>query len=206
MDAESLNNLPKIIGLTGGIGSGKSTVAKFIEEMGFPVYYSDVRAKEIVNDDELLKKGIIELLGEKAYDENGFYDRKYVAEIVFNDEELLQKLNGMIHPAVKYDFEKWVGNQTTEFVFKETALLFELKLNESCFKSVLVTADDNLRLKRVMDRDGKTYREVENVMNKQMPEKDKIKIADFVIFNNDGMDELQAETENVIRQIEKLNE
>ena len=206
MDAESLNNLPKIIGLTGGIGSGKSTVAKFIEEMGFPVYYSDVRAKEIVNDDELLKKGIIELLGEKAYDENGFYDRKYVAEIVFNDEELLQKLNGMIHPAVKYDFEKWVGNQTTEFVFKETALLFELKLNESCFKSVLVTADDNLRLKRVMDRDGKTYREVENVMNKQMPEKDKIKIADFVIFNNDGMDELQAETENVIRQIEQLNE
>jgi len=206
MDAESLNNLPKIIGLTGGIGSGKSMVAKFIEEMGFPVYYSDVRAKEIVNDDELLKKGIIELLGEKAYDENGFYDRKYVAEIVFNDEELLQKLNGMIHPAVKYDFEKWVGNQTTEFVFKETALLFELKLNESCFKSVLVTADDNLRLKRVMDRDRKTYREVENVMNKQMPEKDKIKIADFVIFNNDGMDELQAETENVIRQIEKLNE
>ena len=204
MDAESLNNLPKIIGLTGGIGSGKSTVAKFIEEMGFPVYYSDVRAKEIVNDDELLKKGIIELLGEKAYDENGFYDRKYVAEIVFNDEELLQKLNGMIHPAVKYDFEKWVGNQTTEFVFKETALLFELKLNESCFKSVLVTADDNLRLKRVMDRDGKTYREVENVMNKQMPEKDKIKIADFVIFNNDGMDELQAETENVIREIEQL--
>lgn len=206
MDAESLNNLPKIIGLTGGIGSGKSTVAKFIEEMGFPVYYSDVRAKEIVNDDELLKKGIIELLGAKAYDENGLYDRKYVAEIVFNDEELLQKLNGMIHPAVKYDFEKWVGNQTTEFVFKETALLFELKLNESCFKSVLVTADDNLRLKRVMDRDRKTYREVENVMNKQMPEKDKIKIADFVIFNNDGMDELQAETENVIRQIEKLNE
>ncbi len=204
MDAESLNNLPKIIGLTGGIGSGKSTVAKFIEEMGFPVYYSDVRAKEIVNDDELLKKGIIELLGEKAYDENGLYDRKYVAEIVFNDEELLQKLNGMIHPAVKYDFEKWVGNQTTEFVFKETALLFELKLNESCFKSVLVTADDNLRLKRVMDRDRKTYREVENVMNKQMPEKDKIKIADFVIFNNDGMDELQAETENVIREIEQL--
>ena len=206
MDAGSLNNLPKIIGLTGGIGSGKSTVAKFIEEMGFPVYYSDVRAKEIVNDDELLKKGIIELLGAKAYDENGLYDRKYVAEIVFNDEELLQKLNGMIHPAVKYDFEKWVGNQTTEFVFKETALLFELKLNESCFKSVLVTADDNLRLKRVMDRDGKTYREVENVMNKQMPEKDKIKIADFVIFNNDGMNELQAETEKVIRQIEQLNE
>ena len=196
--------MKKIIGLTGGIGSGKTTMAKLIEEMGFLVYYSDVRAKEIVNDDEYLKKGIIELLGEKAYDENGFYDRKYVAEIVFNNEELLQKLNGMIHPAVKFDFENWVNAQTSEFVFKETALLFELKLNESCFKSILVTADDNLRIKRVMDRDGKTYREVEKVMNKQMPEKDKIKLADFVIFNNDGIEELQAETENVIHHLEAL--
>ncbi len=201
--AENAEPLPthKVIGLTGGIGSGKSTVAKFIGEMGFPVYSSDGRAKEIVNEDELLKKEIIDLLGEKAYDENGLYDRKYVGEIVFNNEDLLLKLNGMIHPAVKLDFEKWVEMQTTEFVFKETALLFELKLNEGCFKSILVTADDNCRIKRVMDRDGKTYREVENVMNHQMPEKDKIKKADFVIFNNGGIPELQAETENIIHEL-----
>lgn len=201
--AENAEPLPthKVIGLTGGIGSGKSTVAKFIGEMGFPVYSSDARAKEIVNEDELLKKGIIELLGEKAYDENGLYDRKYVSEIVFNNEEFLLKLNGMIHPAVKFDFEKWVARQATEFVFKETALLFELNLNESCFKSILVTADDNCRIKRVMDRDGKTYREVKNVMHHQMPEKDKIKKADFVIFNNEGITELKTETENVIHEL-----
>jgi dephospho-CoA kinase len=189
---------PKIIGLTGGIGSGKTTVAKFIEEMGFPVYYSDLRAKEIVNDDEVLKQKIKDLLGAQAYDENRLYNRKFVSEKVFNDEDLLLKLNALIHPAVKTDFKNWVQKQNTEFIFKETALLFELKLNENCYKSVLVTADDNIRTKRVMDRDGKTYREIENVMEKQMPEKDKIKLADFVIYNNDGFEELQLQTKKLM--------
>ena len=203
MEVESLTSAKKNIGLTGGIGSGKTTVAKFIEEMGFPVYFSDDRAKEIVNDDEVLKNKIKELLGEEAYDENGFYNRKYVSGIVFNDDEMRLQLNALIHPAVKIDFENWVGNQHAEFVFKETALLFELKLNESCYKSILVTADDNIRIKRVMDRDGKTYREVEAVMNKQMPEKDKIKIADFVIFNNDGLEELKIKTNQFINELKE---
>ncbi|MGZ5211874.1 MAG: dephospho-CoA kinase, partial [Kaistella sp.] len=110
----------KIIGLTGGIGSGKSTVAKFIEEMGFPVYYSDVRAKDIVNDDEVLRHKIKALLGEESYNENGLYDRKFVSGMVFNDEEILLQLNALIHPAVKLDFENWVARQNTPFVFKET--------------------------------------------------------------------------------------
>lgn len=195
---EKLDIRSKIIGLTGGIGSGKTTVAKFIEEMGFPVYYSDVRAKEIVNDDENLKQKIKDLLGEQAYDEASTYDRKYVSERVFNDEDLLLLLNALIHPAVKNDFENWVLQQTAEFIFKETALLFELKLDENCHKSVLVTADDNIRIKRVMDRDGKTYREVESVMHRQMPEKDKIKLADFIIYNNEGFEELLLQTKKVM--------
>ncbi|MGZ5189023.1 MAG: dephospho-CoA kinase [Kaistella sp.] len=195
----------KIIGLTGGIGSGKSTVAKFIEEMGFPVYYSDVRAKDIVNDDEVLRHKIKALLGEESYNENGLYDRKFVSGVVFNDEEILLKLNALIHPAVKLDFENWVARQNTPFVFKETALLFELKLNESCYKSVLVTADDNIRIKRVMDRDSKTYREIEAVMDKQMPEKDKGKRADFVIYNNNGIEELRAETEKMLMKLTALS-
>ena len=201
MEGESLINNNKIIGLTGGIGSGKTTVAKFIEEMGFPVYFSDDRAKEIVNDDEVLKNRIKELLGDEAYDENGFYNRKYVSGIVFNDDEMRLQLNALIHPAVKIDFENWVENQNSEFVFKETALLFELKLNESCYKSVLVTADDNIRIKRVMDRDGKTYREVEAVMTKQMPEKDKVKKADFVIYNNSNIEDLKTETEKTVMKL-----
>lgn len=206
MEGESLINNKKIIGLTGGIGSGKTTVAKFIEEMGFPVYYSDDRAKEIVNDDEVLKNNIKELLGEEAYDENGFYNRKYVSEIVFNNDETRLQLNALIHPAVKIDFENWVNKQHAVFIFKETALLFELNLNESCYKSVLVTADDNIRIKRVMDRDQKTYREIEAVIDKQMPEKDKIKRADFVIYNNDGIDELKAATEKMMVKLKEVSQ
>jgi len=193
---------PKIIGLTGGIGSGKTTVAQFIEDCGFPVYYSDDRAKTIVNDNDVLKVKIKELLGEEAYDKNGLYDRKFVAEKVFNDIDLLQKLNEIIHPAVRIDFEDWVKRQSKYLVFKETALLFELKLNLQCYKSLLVTAEDNIRIKRVMDRDGKTYREVQTVMEKQMPEKEKIKLADCIIYNNTNLEDLKEQTEKIIFDIE----
>ncbi len=193
---------PKIIGLTGGIGSGKTTVAKFIEEFGFPVYYSDERAKEIVNENENLKAKIKELLGEEAYDENGFYNRKFVAEKVFNNKDLLEQLNHIIHPAVRVDFEDWVKKQTKYLIFKETALLFELKLNKDCYKSVLVTAEDNIRIKRVMDRDSKTYREVQAIMEKQMPEKDKIKLADCVIYNNTNIEDLKEITEKIVFDID----
>ncbi|WBV61885.1 dephospho-CoA kinase [Chryseobacterium camelliae] len=192
---------PKIIGLTGGIGSGKTTVAKFIEEFGFPVYYSDDRAKDIVNDNDDLKEKIKDLLGDEAY-ENGMYNRKFVAEKVFNNKDLLQSLNAIIHPAVRIDFEDWVKKQTKYLVFKETALLFELKLNRQCYQSVLVTAEDNIRAKRVMDRDGKTYREVETIMEKQMPEKDKIKLANHIIYNNTNLEDLKEQTEKIIFSIE----
>ncbi len=193
---------PKIIGLTGGIGSGKTTVARFIEEFGFPVYYSDDRAKDIVNEDDDLKAKIKELLGEEAYGENGLYDRKFVAEKVFNDNDLLHGLNEIIHPAVRTDFEDWLKAQKKYLVFKETALLFELKLNLQCYKSVLVTAEDNIRMKRVMDRDSKTYREVQAIMEHQMPEKDKIKLADCIIYNNTNLEDLKEHTEKVIFDIE----
>ena len=189
--------IPKIIGLTGGIGSGKTSVAKLLEEKGFPVYYSDDEAKNIVNKDSALKEKIIELLGIEAYID-GVYNRKYVAEKVFNNSELLEQLNHLIHPAVRIDFENWVEAQNSEYVFKETALLFELKLNQQCYKSLLITADDNLRIKRTMDRDGKTYREVEAIIQKQMPEKEKCKLADYIIYNNSDFESLRIATEAFI--------
>ena len=195
----------KIIGITGGIGSGKSTVSKFIEELGFPVYDSDFWAKELVNVDENLKSRVIELLGEESYDENGKYYRKFVAEKVFENQELLLKLNQIIHPAVKIHFENWVNAQNAEFVFKETALLFELKLNESCYQSILVTADENIRIKRVMDRDGRTYREVKEIIDKQMPEVDKVKLADFVIQNNTDLETLKEFTHQVIDELQRMD-
>lgn len=192
---------PKIIGLTGGIGSGKTSVAKYLESKGFPVYYSDDRAKVIVNEDNALISNIKKLLGEEAYDVDGLYDRKYVADKVFSNQELLSQLNQLIHPAVKIDFENWIRQQESEFVFKETALLFELGLYKTCYKSLLVTAEDNLRIKRVMDRDGKTYRQVESVIHKQMPEKEKIKKADFVIYNNSNLEKLMLEADAFLLEL-----
>lgn len=197
--------MKKIVGITGGIGSGKSTVSHFIEEMGFPVYDSDFWAKELVNVDKNLKYRIIELLGSESYDENGRYNRRFVAEKVFENQELLLKLNQIIHPAVKIHFENWVNAQDSEFVFKETALLYELKLNESCYQSILVTAEENIRIKRVMDRDGRTYREIKEIIDKQMPENEKVKLADFVIENNSDLETLKEFTKQVIAELQRMD-
>ncbi|WDT68231.1 dephospho-CoA kinase [Cloacibacterium sp. TD35] len=205
MEDGILKTTKKIIGITGGIGSGKSTVSKFIEELGFPVYDSDFWAKELVNIDENLKSRIIELLGEESYDEHGKYNRKFVAEKVFDHQELLLKLNQIIHPAVKIHFENWVNAQNAEFVFKETALLFELKLNESCYQSILVTADENIRIKRVMDRDSRTYREVKEIIGKQMPEAEKVKLADFVIQNNTDLKTLKDFTHQAMNELKRMD-
>ncbi|WGL68340.1 dephospho-CoA kinase [Elizabethkingia anophelis] len=191
----------KIIGLTGGIGSGKTTVARFIEEMGYPVYNSDTRAKDLVNESADLKSAIIQLLGKQAYDENGLYDRKYVGSVVFSNDELLKQLNAIIHPAVNKDFHDWVKKQSREIIFKETALLFELKLNLQCDKSLLVTADESIRIKRVMDRDAKTYREVEKVIDNQMSERKKIRLADYIIENNSDMQHLRLNTEKIMANL-----
>lgn len=193
--------MKKIIGITGGIGSGKSSVSRTIEENGFPVYYSDVKAKNIVNENKELKEKIILLLGTEAYDSAGLYNKKLVADKVFANDELLAKLNSLIHPAVKSDFEKWVNLQVKEFLFKETALLYELGLYKDCYQSILVTAEDSIRIKRVMKRDDKTYREVASIMEKQMPEKEKYKFADYIIYNNSTLDELKQETEKVLMKI-----
>lgn len=193
--------MKKIIGITGGIGSGKSTVAEIIEEFGYPVYYSDDLAKEIVNNDAELQLKIRALLGDEAYDASGRYDRAFVGQKVFDNVNQLNQLNSLIHPAVKKDFERWVEDQDETFLFKETALLFELKLHEACDRSILVTADDEIRIRRVMERDNKTTGQVQAIINRQMPENEKAAMADFVIFNNEGFAELRNATNLVLKQL-----
>lgn len=198
---EEQSERPKLIGLTGGIGSGKSTVARFIEENGYAVYYSDIRAKELVNESAYLRSEIKNFLGENAYNIAGLYDTKFVSGKVFSEPELLEKLNATIHPAVKIDFDNWQNYQSGKIIFKETALLFELEIDKLCDRTLLVTAEDNTRIKRVMDRDGKTYREVETILEKQMPEKDKIRKADYVIYNNEALEDLRIVTDNMLTKI-----
>ncbi|MBS1549462.1 MAG: dephospho-CoA kinase [Bacteroidetes bacterium] len=195
--------MKKIIGITGGIGSGKSTVSHFITELGYPVYNSDFWAKELVNIDAQLQSQIKSFLGNQAYDEDGDYNRKWVAEKVFANQNLLLQLNQIIHPAVAEHFTQWTAQQNSEILFKETALLFELNLDKNCYKSILVTADDGIRIQRVMDRDQKTFTEIEAILKKQMPEAEKKLRADYIIENNSNLQELEIKTKEVLQEILK---
>ncbi|QAA80398.1 dephospho-CoA kinase [Aequorivita sp. H23M31] len=173
----------KIIGLTGGIGSGKTTVANMFAELGIPVYNSDVEAKKLTNSSSEIRSQLISLLGDDTY-KNGMLDRKYMADKIFNDHILLEKANAIIHPRVAEHFAEWVSQQTSPYVIKEAAILFESGADSQCDLVILVTAAKAERLKRVMDRDGVSEQEVEARMKNQWSDSKKTKLADFIIENN----------------------
>ncbi len=173
-----------IIGLTGGIGSGKSTVAKLFEIIGCPVFYSDEVAKEIYFD-KTVKPQIIALLGKEAYLSETEIDKKYIGSKIFSDTNLLHKLNSVIHPAVIERSKQFVEKHKGKLIIKETALLFEAKLEAQVDKIILVAANDELRIKRVMQRDGLSKEEVLSKIKAQLPQEEKIAKSDFVIYNNE---------------------
>lgn len=172
------------IGLTGGIGSGKSTVAKVFEVLGIPVYYADEAAKRLMNTSEPIRTAIIRHFGAAAYKE-GVLDRKYLAQIVFNDKEKLELLNSLTHPHTIQDAEEWMRRQTTPYVIKEAALLFESGAAEKLDFVIGVYAPQHLRVKRVMDRDAVPAEEVMKRITRQLDEEMKMKLCDFVITNNE---------------------
>lgn len=172
------------IGVTGGIGSGKSLVCKVLEALGYPVFYSDYIARTIIDTDPEIKEQVKALFGSNIY-ANGKLNRKRVAEIVFANDTLLNELNSIIHPAVARSFEQWcLQNTKSELVFKESAILFETGIFRELHKTILVTAPEELRIKRVVERDGVSESEVRARMAKQMPEVQKKKLADFIIDNS----------------------
>lgn len=171
-----------VVGLTGGIGSGKTLVANMFAGLGIAVYDSDLEAKYLMNASEKLRHDIIELLGEQAYDNNGL-DRAYVAKKVFNDKLLLEKLNAMVHPAVQEHFIEWVSQQQSPYVIQETALIFENQTQERYDYIVLVTAPEEVRLNRVIERDGQSKEMVMARIKNQLGDEHKIPKSDFVINN-----------------------
>jgi dephospho-CoA kinase len=172
------------IGLTGGIGSGKSTVAKIFEVLGIPVYYADAASRRLMNEEPELVKEIIRHFGDKSYIE-GKLNRPYIASIVFNNAEKLALLNAISHPATIEDANKWMQQQTTPYIIKEAALIFESGSAEHLDAVIGVYAPAPLRIKRTMDRDQVTQEEVKKRMERQINEELKMKLCDHIIVNDE---------------------
>lgn len=172
-----------VVGLTGGIGSGKSTVARAFQELGVPCYIADLEAKKLMVESSQVRAAIIDLLGEEAYEDNNL-NRAYIASKVFKDKELLAQLNAIVHPAVHKDLKDFVARQTSSYCLYESAILFENKNEHLCDKIIVVTANLEERIQRVMKRDGVGREAILERINNQWSQEKKIEKADFIIKNN----------------------
>ena len=186
-----------IVGLTGGIGSGKSTVARMFEELGVPVYYSDDEAKNLMITSELIKKGVIDAFGQMSY-ESGKINRNYIAEIVFNDKEKLKELNAIVHPEVKRNFKEWLKHKESAYVIQENPLIFENKTEKDFDYIITVTAPEPIRIQRVVERDGLSKNQVLARIKNQQEDQLKINNSDFVITNDN--------LENTKIQVRRIND
>ena len=173
-----------IVGITGGIGSGKTTVCKIFEVFGVPVYYADERAKWLLDNDNLIKESVISLLGSDAYS-NGLLNRVYIANKVFNDSTLLEAYNNIIHPAVAEDTLIFSSKYLDKpYILKEAALLVETGSYLTLDKLIVVTSSLQERINRVIQRDNVTEKEVLVRIKNQLPEEEKLKVADYIIVND----------------------
>lgn len=183
------------IGITGGIGSGKSIIGKILSIKGFPVFYSDLEAKRIMLHDKKVVAEIKQIFGDEAYLDKDI-NRSFLADKIFNQPELKNKVNAIVHPAVRQAFEDFAKNHQNTLVFNEAAILFETGGYKNFDSTILVIADEDLRLKRVMDRDNASMKSVKERMKNQWSDKKKADLADFIIENN--------ENSLLVPQVEKI--
>lgn len=190
------------VGITGNIGSGKTTVCKVFETLGIPVFYADDAAKKVMVSDTILIDGIKEAFGAESYHNDGSLDRRHISAIVFSSEEQLAKLNALVHPAVFRAFDLWVqqfqSREDVPYVLKEAAILFESGSYKMCDRSLLVSAPQSLRIQRVVQRDKIPAEEVQKRESRQMAEEQKLALAGDVIINDDS--------QLVIPQVLKLHQ
>lgn len=173
-----------IVGLTGGVGSGKTTIAKCFETFGVPVYIADDEAKALMNRSKVIKRKLIELFGESAY-RDGKLNRPFLASKIFKEKEMLLKINAIVHPKVASHFKRWLKKQDAPYVVKEAAIIFENKLESQYHYIITVIADQDLRIKRVMKRDDTSREKIEAIIKNQLSDTEKVQKSDFVITNND---------------------
>ena len=174
----------KRIGITGGIGAGKSLVAEIIKAMGYPVYNSDERAKELTESNPKIKEGLIFLFGEEIY-QNDTLNKFALAQAIFSDESLREKVNALIHPIVREDFNLWALAQNNALVFNESAILFETGSFKNFDAIILVYAPKELRIKRIMKRDNCSENEVLKRMNSQFSDEEKYQLTEFRVLNDE---------------------
>lgn len=191
-----------LVGLTGGIGSGKTTIANFFKEFGIPVYIADTEAKALMNRSKVIKRKLIALFGENAYQE-GKLNREYLSQKIFNDKDLLQKMNAIVHPKVASHFKRWVKKQDAPYVISEAAILFENSSYKKYDYIITVTAPEQVRLKRVMSRDNSSEKKVKSVMDNQWKDAEKIKLSDFVI-QNINLEEAKAQVQQIHKKLLQL--
>jgi dephospho-CoA kinase len=179
---------PLQIGITGGIGSGKSLVTKIFACLGIPVYDADSHAKELMTTDGILISQIKKEFGDLSYLSDGTLNRKYLGEVVFNQQEKLDILNGLVHPRVRHDFAQWTDRYRDKpYVVREAALLFETGVYKLLDRTVVVYAPEDVRIRRVMKRDNRHEAQVRAIIQKQLSEEEKMALADDIIYNDDSI-------------------
>lgn len=193
-----------VVGLTGGIGSGKSTIAKAFAALGIAVFNSDEQAKALIATDAQVKERIIAAFGEEAY-HNGEYNRTYIAQIVFNNSEKLAILNGIVHPALAEYFKRWAKEQTSPYVLKEAAILFESGSYKDCDYIITVTAPEEVRIARVMARDHCTEAQVRARMAQQWSDVQRIALSNAVIENID-LEKAKKEVKRINNELRMTDE
>uniref|UniRef100_UPI0039A5110D dephospho-CoA kinase n=1 Tax=Ornithobacterium rhinotracheale TaxID=28251 RepID=UPI0039A5110D len=193
----------KIIGITGGIGSGKSTAAKFIAEMGFPVYDTDQRAKDLYQESAEIKAQLIAWYGTEIYTPNGL-NKERLAQIIFSNDAQLKRLNALIHPAVAKDFKKWKSAQKSDFVFKESAILFESGADESCDFVLNISSPTEKRIERAAKRDHTSAQNIEQRIEKQMSDAQREMLADYNIQNNGSLADFKHKTLEFLNKLPNI--
>ena len=192
----------KVVGLTGGIGSGKTTVAKMFEDLGMPLYIADDRAKILMNTSKVIKKKLIALFGEEAYSD-GQLNRPFLASKIFEDAVLLKSMNAIVHPKVADDFKRWKNKQHTAYVLKEAAVIFENNMASQYDYIITVVADLDQRIARVVKRDDTSKDRVLAIVNNQLTDKEKADQSDFVIINH-NLEETKKQVLKIHQQLSKL--
>lgn len=188
-----------VVGLTGGIGSGKTTVAKFFEDLGIPVYIADDEAKRLMNNSKVIRRKLVNLFGKDAYVDNTL-NKPFLASKIFSDADLLAEMNAIVHPKVGLDFKRWLKKQQSAYVIKEAAIIFEHHMQLQYDYIITVTAASKDKISRVINRDGTSESKIMAIINNQMSDEEKVKKSDFVIVN----DRLEDTKKQVLKIHEKL--